>query len=412
MTAGGYQAAAQAAEARRLNALRMRLVERHPFWGHLLLGVRLVAAPELCALAATDCARRIWYNPDFTAHLDLEELAFLLLHEVGHQVFASLDRARGRDAHRWNCATDYAINRVVAGIPDPSDPRRSLYVPPRRFVPGLGDLAPLLDARYDGLVAEMIYEHLQGEALPRPRAAIVTLAEGVALPGVPDHGGGLDIHLPNGLADEDRDDLRGRLREAATVAVAAGERGDIPGGLDRSIGGVANAPTVPWQRLLQRYVAAALVPADYSHRRPNRRYLVDDLLVAGLVQEDHRDVVVAVDTSASMPRELLARAADELAALLAHVREVTVVVADALVRDVVAPTAVPDWLAARRFRGGGGTDHRPVFAWLSEQRRRPDLFIGISDLHSRFPARAPGFPAVWVTPADHGAAPFGHVVTF
>jgi len=112
-----------------------------------------------------------------------------------------------------------------------------------------------------------------------------------------------------------------------------------------------------------------------------------------------------------MTADVLAQAADELAALLAETSSVTVVVADASVHEVVPPAAVKAWLAARRVRGGGGTDHRPVFAWLAEERRRPDVFIGLTDLHSRFPERPPPYPVVWVTPPDPGPAPWGRVVT-
>jgi predicted metal-dependent peptidase len=398
-----------AAEAARLSALRLRLVERHPFWGHLALGVRLVPAPALASFAATDCVRRIWYNPRLTRHLDPDTLGFVLLHELGHQLFASLERARGRDAHLWNCATDYAINRVVAGIRDPAAPGRPLYPPPRGVVPGLGAVQVLLEPRYDGLVAEVIYEHLEAAALPRPRFVRVHLADGTVLPGVLDHGGGVDVHLPEALTDEDREALRERVRGAIGAARDARARGDLPGGIERLLP-EPGAGRVPWRRLLQRYVGAALVPADYGYRRPNRRWLAEGFLVPGLVSEPRHDVVVALDTSGSMTPADVARAADELAGLLAAADTVTVVVADASVHEVVRPAAVKSWLAARRVRGGGGTDHRPVFAWLAEERRRPDVFIGLTDLYSRFPERPPPYPVVWVTPPGAGRAPWGRVV--
>jgi hypothetical protein len=48
-----------AAESRRFSMLRIQLLDCHPFWGHLLLQMRLVPAPDLDALAATDCVRHI-----------------------------------------------------------------------------------------------------------------------------------------------------------------------------------------------------------------------------------------------------------------------------------------------------------------------------------------------------------------
>jgi predicted metal-dependent peptidase len=51
-----------------------------------------------------------------------------------------------------------------------------------------------------------------------------------------------------------------------------------------------------------------------------------------------------------------------------------------------------------------------VFDWIRANRLEPDVFVGLSDLHSRFPDRAPSFPVLWVAPPDHGKAPFGRVI--
>ena len=54
----------------------------------------------------------------------------VLAHELGHHLLATADRRRGRRAHRWNCATDYAINRIVAAIEHPARPGERLYRSP------------------------------------------------------------------------------------------------------------------------------------------------------------------------------------------------------------------------------------------------------------------------------------------
>ena len=141
-------------ESARISALRMQLLDLHPFWGYLLLQAQLIVDPNLEALAATDGHRRIWFNPDRTRELSLSELGFVLLHEIGHHVQASFTRERGRNPLLWNCATDYAINRVVHSI------RRNpqsvpMYAPPKGI---------LLDKRFDGMVAESIYEQLLKDA--------------------------------------------------------------------------------------------------------------------------------------------------------------------------------------------------------------------------------------------------------
>ena len=239
-----------------MSMLRMQVVETHPFWGSLLLHVRLVPSIGLGAIAATDCVRTIWYDPLLTEHLDLDELGFVLLHEVGHHVLESMDRSRGRDRHLWNCATDYAINRIIARIERPWPRGAPMYRPPSGDHPVLGKLGCLLDPQYDGMIAEMIYERLVHDDLP-PSSTTTLRIDGVEVPGVQDHGGGIDVHLPVNLDEEDREQLRARVGEALEAWRSAEGRGDVAGGLDRAFD-LDRRSTVPWRRLLARYSGQAL----------------------------------------------------------------------------------------------------------------------------------------------------------
>jgi predicted metal-dependent peptidase len=385
-------------EATRISAQRMRMLELHPFWGYLLLQVRIVADSNLPAIAATDCVRHIWYNPTRTQALDADQLGFLLAHEVGHAVYASFERIRGRNAVLWNRATDFAINRIVAAIPHPGG-RGALYRP----IPGI-----LLDRRYDGLIAEVIYERLAEEA---------RVGEGGAPRGTPvrvngaptrDHGGGLDVHLPGALSEEEREILAERVRAGIAHAEAQPTPGDIPGDAVRAVG--AGRSRVPWQRVFRRFVTAAVTRDEYDPRKPNLRWATQGFVVPTLAGERVGTVVVALDTSGSMGPQQLAAACAELRALAQQVQDLRLVVADAKVQEVVTLDALEAWLTRGRAKGGGGTDHRPVFAWLRANRIVPDVFVGLTDLDSTFPDRAPPYPVVWVTPPRHGRAPFGHVI--
>jgi predicted metal-dependent peptidase len=56
------------------------------------------------------------------------------------------------------------------------------------------------------------------------------------------------------------------------------------------------------------------------------------------------------------------------------------------------------------------SSHLPVFDWLKDHNRRPDLFIGMTDLYSRFPDDPPPFPVLWITQGRRGKAPWGRVL--
>ncbi len=403
-------------EARRVSALRLQLLDLHPFWGFLLAHLKVLLAPELCAFAATDCHRRIWLNPMLTRHLDLSQLGFVLAHELGHHLLASADRQRGRQAQRWNCATDYAINRVVAAIRHPDRPGEPLYRSPAGHHPELGTVEILLDPRWDGMIAEAIYEYLDDEQLPLAATVTVRLddPEGgdegrTTTSRATDHGGGLDVHLPGPLTPEQRQEVRERLAAAVDHARRSERAGHIPGQVLRELD--SDAPSrVPWRRLLHRYAGSALARDDYALHRPDRRFVEHDLVVPGRWSEGLASLVVALDTSASIDAELLAAAGAELRVLAGQAQEVRLIVADAEVKQVVDDLQLERFIEKGRVMGGGGTDHRPVFAWMKQQGLRPDVFVGITDLYSRFPERAPGFPVLWLVPRKHGEAPWGRVV--
>jgi predicted metal-dependent peptidase len=397
--------AAHDEEARRVASERLRMMELHPFWGYLLLEVRLVADPALPTLAATDCLRELRYNPDRTRALEADELGFVLAHEIGHTVQASLERRRGRDPHLWNLASDLAINRIVASIPHPGS-GRPLYRPPA---------GTLLDRRFDALIAEAIHERLAAwveaerfagwpgrEGLPAPREVEVAGRAAV------DHGGGLDVHLFDALSDADHDALAERVRAALDHATARGRAGHVPGEVLRAFGAAPRRGD--WRRELRRLACAARTRDEHDARRPDRRWAALGFAVPTLVGERAGTVVVALDTSASIDDALLAAQVAELRGIAREAEELRLVVADAAVHEVVGLDGLEAWLRAGRARGGGGTDHRAVFEWVRRAGLRPDLFIGLTDLFGPLPERAPGYPVLWVVPPRHGPVPWGRAL--
>jgi predicted metal-dependent peptidase len=431
----GVEADRSAPELRRLTRLRMQMIERHPFWGYLLLQVRLVPSPSLPALTATDAIRHIWFNPRFTAQLPDRELGFVITHLLVHQLFATASRRGNRDLQRWHRATDYVVNRIVAAIPDPADSHgRPLYTPPDRTIIGLGAVRTLLDARYHRLVAESIYERLRAEPdvggddssadssdangdaggdAGTLNVEVQAMTDGGAVPitfmNVAQHNGGFDLHLPFALDARDRETIADRLAEAVEHWEASGRHGHTPGNLLRSLG-VLEPPQVPWQRLLHRFFDEALAKSEYSRTRPNKRYLASDIVVPSLNGDEVEHIVVALDVSGSMSNAAIRSALSEIRSVAQYATEVTCIVADEMIQHVLTLEELDAFIRIGQVRGGGGTSHLPVFAYIDQERIRPTVFIGLTDLESTFPEQAPTYPVLWIAPATHGPAPWGQVV--
>lgn len=423
-----------AAEALRVRALSMQLIEQHPFWGYLLLQMKVQYDRAVPAYGVTDGVHRVWLNPARTVALSTRELGFVLLHLLGHQLLAVTSRMRGRDPVLWGQASDYAVNRLIVGIAHPTEWGEPMYLP----VEGA-----LLSDAYDTLTVEAIYERVAARArrvvvdgsewdtvVPRPDSNNESPEDGdgagdaptddrgdssASAPEwagrlLPDHGGGVDVHLSETSMHEDtiREELLDRLEQAVALHQSQDSRGELPHGVERLVG--ERRPTVPWQRVLWRHVTPVITREDYDPRRPNRRWLAEGVYVPGLGGEQVALVVVALDTSGSMTKEALAAACAEIRAIASGVADLRLVVADANVQEVVTMDELEPWLRRRRPKGGGGTDHRPVFQWVADQRLHPELFIGITDLETQLPEAPPGYPVLWVTPRKHGDAPWGQVV--
>lgn len=396
------------AEAERIAALRMQMLEMHPFWGYLLLQMQLIPAPTLPTLAVTDMVRHIWYNPRLTVKLNARELGFVLAHEICHQVLENDARRGAREPFKWNMATDYAINAIISDIPVPGASgwgTMPLYQRPE---------GTLFHPKYRDWIAEVIYEDLCRKEL---KIGSVTIelelpdAEGKLrrLPELLDHHGGIDIHLPLELDTDQREILRERLLAAVENFHANADRGDLPDSQLRQLG-LLEEPRIPWRRLLHRYANAALNAGDYSLARPNKHYLEHDLIVPGRYSESISSIVVSLDTSGSMTEKELREVAAEIRGLLPDAQEITLIVADCDIQQVIPFDQLEDALKKAEFYGGGGTDHHCVFAYIAEHRLRPALFIGLSDLYSSFPEKKPPYPVLWVVPETHGDPPWGKVI--
>ena len=396
------------AESERLAALRMQMLEMHPFWGYLLLQVKLVPALRLPTFAATDMMNHIWFNPALTRDLNSRELGFVLAHEICHQVFSTMERQNCRENFKWNMATDYAINGMVADITIPGASQwgyNRLYQLPE---------GGLFNPKYHDWIAEVIYEDLCRKELKTGPVVVNVVLPGwngkeVPLPGVSDHHGGIDLHLPLELNADQQDLLRQRILAAVENYHANSDRGDIPEELLRSAG-LLVPPKIPWQRVLHHYADTILNGDDYSLAHPNKRYLTQDVIVPGRYSESIGNLVVALDTSGSMTEEEIREVAGEIRGMVPSTQDITLIVADSVIQQVIPLEDLEEVLASGMFRGGGGTDHVCVFEYIARHHLNPQIFIGLSDLCSCFPEKKPPYPVLWLVPEIHADPPWGKVI--
>lgn len=175
----------------------------------------------------------------------------------------------------------------------------------------------------------------------------------------------------------------------------------------------------PWELIFRNLIQTAFQEAAHkNYSRPNRRWLAlerDYYSQAGVnlpfspdtIKKRGARLAVALDTSGSINRELLARFLAEIAALCAfNQRNLILLIGDAAVHQI---TEI-DWrdaldeLVRINYTGGGGTDFRPLIEAAAEFE--PDALVYLTDLFGET-GEEPDFPVIWATHGVCGNAPWG-----
>jgi predicted metal-dependent peptidase len=365
------------------------ICQRNAFFGALALYARVEVSARV-ATAATD-GRDIFVNPGFFGRLSRAEQEGLLLHEVLHAALEHVPRRGGRDPKLWNIAADIVVNAMVA---------RAGYELPTGGVRNTG---------LEHLSVEEVYERLlsSGKAPELPQPDLLAAppedtggaGEGA---GAKQAEAGAGEEAPAGGRDWEQ------ARRQARMVAEGSVHGELPAGLARELEGI-EAGRLDWRSRLWRYLVRT--PADFQGF--DRRFVGAELYLDALDSETVQ-VAVAVDTSGSIDRGMLARFLGELQAILRaypHLR-CDLYYADAALHGphrLRAGGPVPPPV------GGGGTDFRPFFTRLAGEvrRGRAPLAIYLTDGYGRFPTDKPRHPTLWVlTPggADGSRLPFGAAV--
>ena len=387
---------------KKLSAARTWLVIDKPFLGALVLRLPMVAAdPTWCPSIATD-ARAIYFNPVYINGLDLEQTKFILAHGALHAALTHFNRRGHRDKHRWDIATDYAINPLLVAD--------GLKAPP----------GALIMEQFAGMTAEEIYpcirENSDEQTLdrhaydqdpstsppPRPpqtgRPPPEPDSDGRGQ-GEPDPQSG-GAPQPPPLSPSERESLsvqwQQRLAGAAQQALQAGK---LKGSMARLVDHLLQ-PQLPWRMLLARYMTA-VARDDYSWQRPSRR---EGAAILPSLRSAHIDIAVVIDTSGSINDGEMNEFVAEINAIKGQLgARITLHACDEAMAEQ-GPWLFEAWEEIRlpkSFAGGGGTSFVPAFEWAGRQDQPPNLLLYFTDADGEFPQQEPGFPVFWLVKGKH-----------
>ena len=407
------------ATERKLKRVKISLLrnDKFAFWR----GVMMIGKTELRDDVPTACTDGCneYYGRPLVDMLTEPMLGFVVLHENWHKLERHLSTWKKMfedDPELANLACDYRINQMLVDM----DPTEQTIAFPRT-----PDGAPLgvLDARFKGLDIPNIFRILKKEKQDQPGGG-----QGQGQPGQPGKGnakGGqpsknFDTH-DWGKADERTKEEQDKLEKEIDQALRQGEmehrrlNGDGVGNLARELSELLK-PQIDWREVLAEFVRSTCAGRDKSSwRRPNRRYIAQDILLPSLVSERVGKMAIGIDTSGSIQGAALTSLVSEVATIAREVRpeKIDLLYWDAKVaRHEEYDESNMDLLpTSTKPAGGGGTNVNCFFNFIKDKLTyTPECAIILTDGYTPWPSTPPDYPVLWVITTKNITAPFGVTV--
>lgn len=302
------------------------------------------------------------YGRAFIESLDDKPLGFVIMHETMHKLCRHLDTYRvlwDKDKGRANKACDYWINSKLRLV----DPTGTIITMPLKKGVAVG----LDNPKYDGLSVKAIWDALEDEG-----------GEGE---------GGFDDHDWEGgdeLTKEQQEELRREIDQALRQGKAAAKAAGVgAGGLTIAIDALLT-PQVDWREQLREFVRSTCADKNTSSwRKPNRRFLHQDIYMPTMVGQSIKELVVAVDVSGSMFGGALTKVMSEVKGLTEalSIDKVHVLYWDGKVEvhEEYDATSFKNWQQISRPVGGGGTTPACIPVYLKEKAITPDAVVVLTD---------------------------------
>ena len=319
------------------------------------------------------------------------ELRFLVLHEATHKAY--------RHLHLWqslhdenhlmaNAAADHFVNLSLVDA-DAGE----------GFIKMLS-MGVMPNEKYRGWSVKQIFDDLKQQQKDGK-------GQGQG------EGDGMDDHMW-GDAEGKTEEQKVKQAEEIARAVRQGEllrrklAGKGAGDKDGVFGDLLS-PKVDWRKALREFVQENCAGRDESSwRRPNRRFLADDIYMPSMIGVTLNELVVGFDTSGSIfGGDDMTRFVSELATIIEQVKPAKTHVIYWDTQVVGHQTFEGGQFAVQnlKVKGGGGTDGSVLFDYLREKRMNPQAIVQFTDGYVGDWGRS-DWPTMWAVTTNE-QAPFG-----
>jgi predicted metal-dependent peptidase len=199
------------------------------------------------------------------------------------------------------------------------------------------------------------------------------------------------------------------IEQAVDRAIRQGEMlaGKMGGNSPRDIGAIPE-PKVNWREQLRDFVSSVTSGRDSTTwRRPNRRWLAQDMYMPSPYSEAVGPMVVGVDTSGSIDQQ-------QINEFLAEIKSITEVTpperihllywdTDIAAEETYEQGSYASLTDSTKPAGGGGTDPSCVERYVRDMSTKPEIVLMLSDgyIFGDFPDF--NVPTIWGMTTDKTA---------
>lgn len=327
--------------------------------------------------------RDVMYGRGFVDSLTDQELAAVVLHENLHKCYQHAylwKHLWKQDPKLANMAADYVINLEILDL---SKKYRDLVQLPEKG---------LVDEQYRGMDTGEVFRRLQEQ-------------------GEDGGEGGFDEHDFDELSDEEKEAVGAEIDQAIRQgALLAGKMG----GEESRLISELTAPKIDWREQLREFMSAVSQGHDDSTwRRPNRRWLGEDLYMPSSISESMGSLVVGIDTSGSVSGPMVSAFLSEVVGICQNVMPevLHLIECDATIQShkVFDQGSLDQLGAITELHGGGGTDMRVIFDHITKNNIKPEAVIVLTDGYTPWPETLE-YPTLWAITEKHLAAPVGTTI--
>ena len=384
----------------RLTETRKEVLNKHPFYGDMLMKLKFTMAP--CKTAATDM-RRLIFDPGFVDRISDEELEFTMIHEVIHCALQHVMRSKGKNPLLFNVAADIVVNSLILYSTGRSD----------FWLDGCKLMHTTPDGREGYLFSvEEVYKQLikKHEKLISDVNSLLEEIESTYGVTIDDHRIWDIVPLESSLPDEWKKILISAGRNAGSLV-------DVPQVIRSVIEDYEYETGLDWKTILRDFIHITCDTYDYTFL-PNDRRFSDGFIIPSfseVIGNSIEDLWFLVDTSGSISKEMLSMVWEEIknAISLFSYFKCQISFFDTLVTEPQAFEDV-DTLNEIKPVGGGGTSFKAIFEYLKNniEDTLPVAIVIMTDGEAIYPGEeeSMGIPVLWILIDSTIDAPWGQTV--